>query len=256
MLGALKRHGKLQAALFVTGKNVDSETGRSILRAWSEDGHIIANHTWSHRVYGKAMAPAEFEQDMLRCDRLIRNLPTFAPFFRFPALKEGATDDHRDRMRTFLLQHGYRNGSVTIDASDWYYDQRLRDRLKSDPKFESRRFREPYLAHILNRATYYDDLARKVVGRSIPHTLLIHFNLLNTLFLEDLLTLFQTKGWQTVDARTAFSDEVFRRQPKVLPAGESLIWSLAKESGRFSTELRYPGEDDTYEKPILDRLGL
>ena len=32
--------------------------------------------------------------------------------------------------------------------------------------------------------------------------------------------------------------------------------ALAKESGRFEGELRYPGEDDVYERPRLDRLGL
>jgi len=31
---------------------------------------------------------------------------------------------------------------------------------------------------------------------------------------------------------------------------------LAKETGKFESRLRYPGEDDVYEKPSLDRLGL
>jgi peptidoglycan-N-acetylglucosamine deacetylase len=52
------------------------------------------------------------------------------------------------------------------------------------------------------------------------------------------------------------SDRVFDRQPNNVPAGESLIWALAKETGRFEDRLRYPGENDTYEKPILDQLRL
>ena len=32
-------------------------------------------------------------------------------------------------MRAFLTDHGYKNGAVTIDASDWYIDDRLRKRL-------------------------------------------------------------------------------------------------------------------------------
>ena len=248
--------GDRKAALFVTGSNVDSDEGRSILREWGKQGHMIANHTWSHRVYGKSMEPAVFAEDMLRCDRLVREVSGFQPFFRFPALKEGGTRERRDFMRQFLREHGYRNGSVTIDASDWYYDQRLRARLKQEPGFDVQRFREPYLAHIQDRAAYYDQLARKVTGGAIPHTLLIHFNLLNSLFLGDLLKMFRSKGWDIVDATTAFQDPIFRREPDVVPAGESLVWSLAKETGRFDAELRYPGEDDVYEKPILDRMGL
>lgn len=79
---------------------------------------------------------------------------------------------------------------------------------------------------------------------------------MNTLFLDDLLKMFESKGWQPIDAQAAFADAVFDRQPNTAPAGESLIWALAKETGRFDSELRYPGEDDVYEKPILDRLGL
>jgi hypothetical protein len=40
----------------------------------------------------------------------------------------------------------------------------------------------------------------------------------------------------------AYADRVYDRQPKVVPAGESLIWAMAKEMGRFDKELRYPGE--------------
>jgi hypothetical protein len=35
-----------------------------------------------------------------------------------------------------------------------------------------------------------------------------------------------------------------------------LIWALAKETGKFEKELRYPGEDDTYENPKMDALKL
>jgi len=41
-------------------------------------------------------------------------------------------------------------------------------------------------------------------------------------------------------------------RPDILPAGESLIWALAKETGKFEKELRYPGEDDVYESPKMD----
>jgi hypothetical protein len=145
---------------------------------------------------------------------------------------------------------------VTVDASDWYYDNRLRERLQKEPGFDPARFRQPYLDHIWDRATYYDGLARRALGRTVPHTLLIHYNLLNSLFLGDVLEMFRSKSWKLIDAVEAYADPVFTRAPRTVPAGESLIWALAKESGRFEAELRYPGEDDVYEQPILDRLGL
>jgi hypothetical protein len=254
LLGALSRHG-LHTALFPAGKRVDDDTGRAILRCWSDAGNIIGNHTWSHRSF-HAVDAAWFEQDMLRCDALVRTLPGFRPFFRFPMLKEGDTAAKRDEMRRHLSAHGYRNGYVTIDASDWYYDQRLRERLAAEPAFAVARYRRPYLDHLWNRALYYDGLSRQVMGRSVPHTVLIHYNLINVLFLGDVLDMFAARGWRTIDAAEAYADPVFLRQPRIVPAGESLIWALAKETGRFDSVLRYPGEDGVYEKPILDRLRL
>jgi peptidoglycan/xylan/chitin deacetylase (PgdA/CDA1 family) len=255
ILIALREHGNLKAALFAVGQNVDNERGRAILDAWNREGHMLGNHTWSHKGYN-SVETAWFEQDLLRNEALLKEWANFRKFFRFPALKEGKTAEKRDEMRTFLAEHEYRNGHVTIDASDWYYDLRLRERLKAESAFDVNRYREPYLNHLWDRALYYDGLAHKVLGHGIPHTILIHYNFINSLFLGDALSMFQTRGWNLVSAAEAYQNPVFLQQPRIAPAGESLIWALAKETGKFDDTLRYPGEDDVYEKPVLDRLGL
>lgn len=252
LLAHLKGH---QIALFVRGDNVDGADGQRLLQTWDSAGHLICNHTYSHRLLD-SLGVEKFEADMLRCEPLISRCRHFTRLFRFPALKEGKTAEVRDAMRVFLKAHNYRNGCVTIDASDWYYDARLRQRLAAEPSFDVQQYRQPYLDHIRGRAEYYESLSRDVLGRSIPHTLLIHYNLLNTLFLGDLLAMFRATGWTITSASHAFADPVFQRQPNTAPAGESLLWALAKESGRYEGRLRYPGEDDVYEKPLLDRLGL
>lgn len=248
--------GKTRAFLFAVGSYVDNPTGAKILNQWSAAGHFIGNHTYRHVLLSGKIAPADFEAEILQTEALLKQYAGFRKFFRFPALKEGTTREVRDRLRSFLAAHAYRNGAVTIDASDWYYNQRLLQRLNADPSFDPARFREPYLHHIWNRAQYYDQLSRDVLGHTVTHTLLIHYNLLNSLFLRDLLKMFQTKGWALVGADEAFADPVFARLPNTLPAGESLLWALAKETGKFENRLRYPGEDGVYEKPFLDAAGL
>jgi hypothetical protein len=252
----LEHLGKTRAFLFAIGQSVDNPEGAAILKRWSAAGHRIGNHTYSHQPLIGRMAPEEFEADILRNHDVLRPYSGFRQWFRFPALKEGQTRELRDRFRSFLARHGYRNGAVTIDASDWYYNQRLLARLEAQPGFHVSLYRQPYLDHIWDRAQFYDRLSRDVLGRSAAHTLLIHYNLLNSLFLGDLLAMFRSRGWGVIDAEEAFSDRVFTRQPDTAPAGESLIWALAKETGMFEDRLRYPGEDDVYEKPALDRLGL
>jgi hypothetical protein len=254
LLEAMQSHG-VRLALFVIGRNADNATGRALVQAWKQAGHLIGNHTYSHRNY-HSMTFEEFSADVAHADNVLAPDLGTPRLFRFPLLKEGNTAAKRDRMREFLAAHHYRNGHVTIDASDWYYDNRLRQRLAIDAAFDVNRFRQPYLDHLWDRAQFYENLSTRVLGRSVPHTVLIHWNLLNSLFLVDILDMFRRHSWRIVNAEDAFRGPIFLRAPKTVPAGESLLWALAKETGKFDSLLRYPGEDDVYEKPILDRLGL
>jgi peptidoglycan-N-acetylglucosamine deacetylase len=257
ILQALRSHGNLKAALFVACRNVESDKGRELLGEWDRAGHLIANHSFSHKYLNSKNVTAEvFTADIAKCDEIIRSYPHFQKLFRFPYLKEGDTAAKRDAVRTFLEQNGYHIGHVTIDASDWAIEDRLSSRLTKDPGADAQPYRDFYLSHMWERATYYDDLARKVLGRSVKHTILMHYNLLNALFLGDLLDMFKSKGWRLIDAQEAFKDPVFQATPNNVPAGESIIWALAKETGKFDKWLRYPGEDSEYENAKMDKLGL
>ncbi|WP_221887054.1 polysaccharide deacetylase family protein [Bacteriovorax stolpii] len=157
-------------------------------------------------------------------------------------------------MRKFLISQGYKNGAVTIDASDWYVNKRMLDKLKVYPDFDKTKFRDFYLKHLWDRTQYYSSLSQKTLGRDVKHTLLLHHNLTTALFLDDLIEMFKSKGWKVIDATEAFNDPIYKLQPKNIPAGESLIWALAKDKG--DKTLRYPAEDGEYEKAEMDKLGL
>ena len=246
-----------KAALFVIGRNIDSPEGKQLLAPWDKAGHMIGNHSYSHRNFNAPTTVVEeYQQDILRAETLLKDFPRFRRYFRFPMLKEGDTAAKRDAMRSFLANQGYRNGHVTIDASDWAIDQRLTARLKKEPDADVKPYRDFYLEHMWARSEYYDSLGQRVLNRPVKHTVLIHFNLLNGLFLGDLLDMYKAKGWQLIDAEEAFTDPVFAAQPKVLPAGESIVWSLAKENGTIAKSLRYPAEDSEYEKARMNKLGL
>jgi hypothetical protein len=107
-----------------------------------------------------------------------------------------------------------------------------------------------------DRAQYYDDLSRRVLGRAVKHTILIHYNLLNGLFLNDLIEMFKSKGWRFIDAEDAFTDPVFSEKPNVLPAGESILWALAKANGKIAATLKYPAEDGEIVAAKMKRIGL
>jgi len=154
----------IKAALFVVGRNIDNDEGKQLLSAWDKAGHLIGNHTYSHRNFAAPNVKVkEYFQDILKAEALLKEFPRFQKYFRFPMLKEGETAAKRDAMRSFLAQHGYRTGHVTIDNSDWIVDQRLTARLKKDPNADLKPYRDFYLEHMWARAEYYDSDRKSVV---------------------------------------------------------------------------------------------
>jgi peptidoglycan/xylan/chitin deacetylase (PgdA/CDA1 family) len=265
ILSALAKH-KTKSILFVCGMRVDSAAGRQLIAAWDGAGHGIGNHSYSHLYFNvsngsdpdgfKKVTLAQFEKDAIKNEPLIRDYSQFVRLFRYPFFKEGDTLEKRDGMRSFLQQRGYRIGRATIDTSDWAIDARLQARAKNHPDADLTGYREFYLQHIWERALFYNSLALRVLGWPVRHTVLLHHSALNAMFLGDLIGMFVARGWNPIDAKWAYTDPVYDRQPNILPAGESLVWALAKETGKFDKELRYPGEDDVYENPKMDALKI
>ena len=254
ILRALEKQ-QVHAMVFPSLKHIGGAAGLPLIERWAAAGHAVGNHTATHRsLASNDVSLQEFIDDVQRADEALHGLPTWVPMLRFPYLKEGDSLDKRDGMRAWMGEHGYRSAPVSIDTSDWYYNQRYLALQAAGRSEAVRRLTRAYLRHLLDRATYYDTLAREVLGRSPAHVLLLHVNAINAATLPAVIEAFRNKGWHFVAARTAFDDALYRMQPDTLPAGESIVWALAKQRGVEG--LRYPAEDAAYEKPLLQRQGI
>lgn len=246
---------KTTAMLFPAGKVVDSPQGLSLVKQWSDAGHAIGNHTYTHTSLSNKNLPLDgFIADVLHADDLFSDLPNGSRRLRFPYLKEGATVDKRDGMRAWMAANHYLPAPVSIDTSDWYFDERFLAWCESHQTQDPAAFRRAYLAHVWGRAQYYEALAKQILGRSPAHVMLLHTSAINAAFLPDVLAMFKDKGWRIVSPQEAFKDPLFAQTTTALPAGESMVWALAKQAGVL--DLRYPAEDGKYEQPGLDALGF
>ncbi len=249
------KDANIEAMFFVTGNDKTGIKGKKLLESWNNNGHKIANHTYKHSNYNNVNHTFElFKDDFIKNDTIISKYSNYCKFFRFPYLKEGNTQEKINSVRTFLNDQNYRNGYVTIDASDWYIDNRLVKRLRENPNADLNDFRDFYLNHILERAQFYEKISMEINDRHISHTLLLHHNLTAALFIDDLIQMFKSKGWEIISTTEAYKDPIYKKTPKY--AGESLIYAQAKDSGDYKSILRYPSEDSRYEKEKMDLLGL
>lgn len=258
MLSALAKH-KVKAALFVTaGNGADRPEGRALARAWGQAGHAVANHTMTHPDLDSAkVSLAHYQQEVLDCDRIIAALPGYQKWFRFTYLREGNTKDKRDGMRVFLRQHGYRNAYVTLDTSDWRLNDKLVEVLEKNPQADVEPIRQAYLAHIRQRALAYRALSQRLQGRDIPQVLLLHHNLINALWLDDVVKQFKDMGWAITTPSEAFADPVYQLMPDRAAPGQSLLLSMGRSLGLSTAELGLRLMDDgDFEIEALEKKGL
>lgn len=232
MLDALAKHG-VRATLFVTvNYGANQSAGLELARAWGLAGHAIGNHTMSHPDLNSAtLSLAQYQQELLACDRVISTLPGYQRWFRFPYLREGNTLEKRDGMRLFLKQEGYRNAYVSLDTSDWRLNEKLVEVLKRDGNADVTAIKQAYLSHLRQRALAYRQLSQKLQGRDIPQVLLMHHNLLNALWLDAAITMFKEMGWSITTAAAAFEDPVYQLMPERAAPGQSLLLSMARTLG-------------------------
>jgi peptidoglycan/xylan/chitin deacetylase (PgdA/CDA1 family) len=235
MLYALAKHG-VKAALFVTANNgANQAAGLELARAWGEAGHAIGNHTMSHLDLNSANTSlVQYQQELLDCDKIISTLPGYQKWFRYTYLREGNTPEKRDGMRDFLKQHAYRNAYVSLDTSDWRLNDRLIEVLKNNSKADAKLIepiKKAYLAHLRQRAIAYHELSKKLQGRAIPHVMLMHHNLINALFLDDVIVMFKEMGWTITSPAAAYDDPIYQLMPDRAVAGQSLLLSMARTLG-------------------------
>lgn len=258
MLAALAKH-KVEAALFVTcGNGADRPEGLALARAWGQAGHAVANHTMTHPDLNNAKTGlAQYQQELRDCDRIVAPLPGYQKWFRYTYLREGNTPEKRDGMKAFLREHGYRNAYVTLDTSDWRLNDKLAEVLAKNPQADVEPIRQAYLSHIRQRALAYRALSQRLQGRDIAQVLLLHHNLINALWLDDVIRQFRDMGWTIVIPGEAFADPVYALDPQRNAPGQSLLISMGRSLGMTTQDIGLRLMDDgDFEIEALKQQGL
>lgn len=246
---------QVQSIVFPSYIKIGDLEGKQLIANWGHRGHLIGNHSAYHQNLNKPeIATQEYIDSIKTNEAIFKDLPNYTYLYRYPFLKEGNTLEKRDQVQSWLKENHYKHGAVSIDASDWFYNLKYLEYVKHKDDSKIVLLKKAYIEHLLDRAQYYDSLAVKVIGRSPDHILLLHTNAINAAFLSDLIQEFKSHGWTFISAQNAFKDPLYNTFSKNIPAGESIIWSIAKTQN--IENLRYPAEDAPYEIENLKRFKL
>jgi peptidoglycan/xylan/chitin deacetylase (PgdA/CDA1 family) len=187
--------------------------GISILKDWVHRGFDLGNHTYSHPDFDK-LSVEQFQDDIVRGEStvapLLKEVGKKLEFFRFPMNHTGDTREKHDAVAKFLSERGYQLAVCTIENSDWVFDEAYVKMLMSHDQSGAERLRSEYLAYTSKEIDYYASLNKHVFGYEVSQVMLLHDNWLNAHTIEQVLELFEQKGYQFVTLSAAQKDPAYR----------------------------------------------
>lgn len=239
---------KVQAAFFVTTRNMEQPGGEERVRAYARAGHLLANHSHSHP-WLKDVGPSAYLADIDMAQSKLRHFANLRPWFRYPYLNESPNREIRDAVRAGLAARGLRNGYVTVDTWDWALVDLVGKAKAQGRAIDMAALRDLYLEVELSGVETYDRIARQALGRSPAHVLLLHENDLAALFARDLIAALKSRGWTIVSPDEAFADPIAAEEPDTIHLGRGRVSALAAARGGA------PDQHDRYQdEALLARL--
>jgi peptidoglycan-N-acetylglucosamine deacetylase len=237
-----------ESLLYVPG---ETDARIAILKAWSDSGIELGNHTFSHLGF-KGTSLADYEDDFLRGETVTRMLMKQKGqkirYFRHPFLQMGATREIEKSFENFIAERGYQAAPVTIDILDWMIlSAYAKARTEGDPEM-MKRVTEEYLKFAERKFDFCEQVAADLFGRPVKHILLLHANELTADNLDGLATMLRKKGYQFIALEQALKDPMYQFPDKYLATSDWLShWSFSK-----GKELAPPMPPDFIQKPFLD----
>ncbi|MGK6320932.1 polysaccharide deacetylase family protein [Sphingomonas sp. DT-204] len=240
LIAGLKQAGVRQAVFYVNPGRLatpDGANGEAHIAAYVAAGHVIANHSFSHQ-HLNAMPADAYLADIDRAEAWLKDRPGYRPWFRFPFLDEGSKDKaKRDAVRAGLKARGLANGYVTVDGSDWNMEGLTIAAVKAGKPIDMAALKALYVETLVGAADFYDDLARRTLGRSPAHVILLHETDLAALYITDLVEALRKDGWEIITADEAYRDPIASAEPDVPsangPRSELMAWEKGLPAPRW-----------------------
>ncbi|WP_020404716.1 polysaccharide deacetylase family protein [Gracilimonas tropica] len=209
-----------------------------LLEMWLQNGYELGNHTFSHKNYHQ-IPFEEFTDDVLKGEKVSKKLSKeygrSYQFFRHPYLRIGNSQAHADSLVDFLQTHGYRVAPVTIDNEDYIFAKAYHNAFKQDDGELMKKIGEAYIEYMTQKMKFYEASSEKLFDRNIAQTLLIHANLLNAHYLDDLAGVYKQHGYRFISQSEVLEDPAYRTPvTRYGNWGISWIdrWAISRKVGR------------------------
>jgi peptidoglycan/xylan/chitin deacetylase (PgdA/CDA1 family) len=250
LINALRRSGVTQAAFFVNPGRIGTSTDNvDRVNAYVMAGHVIADHSFSHRDLSHVSADV-FLADVDKAEDWLKPRPGYRPWFRFPGLNQGGRDHvKRQTVLDGLARRGLLVAAVTVDGSDWNMERLTIDAKKAGKPMDDAALGQLYVETMVQAADFSDAVMRRAIGRSPAHMLLLHETDLAARYVGQLVAALRRDGWEIVPADAAYADPVYHMPLNVPGSNGTLTEALGWEKG-----VKGPLDYDRTDPKVADKV--
>lgn len=254
LIAALQSADVKDVLFYVKADYINVETQQRLLQ-YVDAGFHIANHSYSHRSAEK-ITHDDYLSDVYRAHLLIKDLPNFLPFHRFPFLHAGKDKASVDYLQRELAQLNYKDGYVTVDNFDWFISSLLTKAVEEKKTIDYDKASDFYVQTLIRSIEFYDALAQKTLGRSPRHVMLLHENDAAALFVDDLVIELRKQGWKIISPQKAYQDKIAKTYPNTQFQKQGRIAAIAASKGVDQADLRHESENEINLTQAFNAAGI
>jgi len=251
ILKALEQNNIKAVGFVVAEKVEDDPTSFIVLEDWASRGHILGNQTFGN-VDLNELSAEDFLQHAEDGQKPIwsasKRFRFNFRFFRYPQLHEGNTPGKKKDVRRALADGGYQIVPITVKTSDFLFNRPLIEKQKSQGSQDE--LKAAYLRHIGTMLDYAEKQSATLFDRNITQILWLHAGIATATWLEDLIPMLRTRGYEFVSLTDALADPAFKTaETYVGPLGLSFLDRVAA-----TRNLPYDQNHGEIKDPEIEKL--
>lgn len=199
--------------LYTQGKPDPSKI--ALLELWTNGGYDLGNHTYAHLSYHQ-VSFEEYTSGIIMGEKITKPLlekqGRRLKYFRHPYLQAGLRQGHADSLNAFLASHDYIVAPVTIDNADYLFAKAYSDAYKAKNLTRMKKIGAAYVDYMEEKLVFYERLSIELFDRNMSQTLLLHANLLNADYLDDLAEMYVAHDYDFVSQEEVLKDPAYQTQ--------------------------------------------
>lgn len=192
------------------------------LQLWVDEDLELGNHTFTHRDYHHTDEYIFFE-DIIKGEKITGKLLSLKSrkleYFRHPYLHTGMSLEKKKALEDFLKEHNYTIAPVTIDNGEWIYARAYENAYNKNDDELMKQIGKDYVSYMMEKTKYFENQSVKLFGREIKQILLLHANMINADYFDELAKELLKRNYSFISLKEALTDPAYQSEDTFIGRG-------------------------------------